>query len=39
MDTNMHRCITNSLLELLIQKDFPNPIVSISDSPEQALAY
>jgi CheY-like chemotaxis protein len=39
MDTNMHRRTTNSLLELLIQKDFPNPIVSTSDSPEQALDY
>ena len=39
MDTNMHSRITNSLLELLIQKDFPNPIISTSDSPEQAIDY
>jgi len=39
MDTNMHRRTTNSLLELLIEKDFPNPIISTSNSPEQAVAY
>lgn len=39
LDTNMQHHTTNSLLELLIQKNIPTPIIGTSTSPEQSNLY